>query len=262
MRRSRYTLKTLRKGLEVLETLADDRAELTLTVLTKRLRESQPVVFRILRTLEERGYVDQDPGTKRWRLGFRAWEIGCRVITRTGLMEVARPLLKGLTEFTDETSYLAVVRGIDTVYLDTVVGLEPLRVYAEPGFRVPLYLTASGKAILAFQSGDLVDRVLRAGMKKQTSLTITKPGALRVRLREIRRTGVSINRGERRMDVSAVAAPLFDHTGECVAAMGVSGPSHRFTGDRLERVIESVRKAAHEASAKLGHLPPDSRGHR
>ena len=178
-------------------------------------------------------------------------------------MEAARPLLKTLTEFTEETSYLAVVRGTDMVYLDTVVGLEPLRVYAEPGFRVPLYLTASGKAILAFQGGGgLLDRVLRATMKKQTPLTITRPGALRARLDEIRRTGVSINRGERRTDVSAVAAPLFDRAGDCVAAMGVSGPSQRFTGDRLERLIESVRKAAHEASARLGYVSPDGRGRR
>src|SRR6266446_3203291 len=263
MPRSDYTLKTLRKGLEVLETLADDRGALTLTALAERLRESPPVVFRILRTLEERGYVEQDASSKRWHPGFRAWEIGCRVINRTGLVEAARPLLKTLTEFTEETSYLAVVRGTDMVYLDTVVGLEPLRVYAEPGFRVPLYLTASGKAILAFQGGGgLLDRVLRATMKKQTPLTITRPGALRARLDEIRRTGVSINRGERRTDVSAVAAPLFDRAGDCVAAMGVSGPLQRFTGDRLVRLIESVRKAAHEASARLGYVSPDGRGRR
>jgi|SRR5262245_14792549 len=262
MRRADYTLKTLCKGLDVLETLADDRDPLTLTALAERLREATPVVFRILRTLEERGYVEQDASSKRWHPGFRAWEIGSRVVNRTGVVEAARPLLKTLTEFTEETSYLAVVRGTDTVYLDTVVGLEPLRVYAEPGFRVPLYLTASGKAILAFHDGGLLDRVLRASLKKQTPLTITKPAALRARLDEIRRTGVSINRGERRTDVSAVAAPLFDRAGDCVAAMGVSGPSQRFTGDRLERLIESVRKAAHEASARLGYVSPEGRGRR
>src|SRR5438034_11672127 len=94
MPRSDYTLKTLRKGLEVLETLADDRDALTLTALAARLQESPPVVFRILRTLEERGYVEQDAGSKRWQPGFRAWEIGCRVVNRTGLVEAARPLLK------------------------------------------------------------------------------------------------------------------------------------------------------------------------
>jgi IclR family acetate operon transcriptional repressor len=261
MRRSLpYALKTLHKGLDVLEALADEREDVALTALAARLREAPPVVFRILRTLQDRGYVEQDPDSKRWRPGFRAWEIGCRAVNRTGLVDVARPVLRGLTEFTEETSYLAVVRGTDTVYLDTVVGLEPLRVYAEPGIRVPLYLTASGKAILAFHDGDLLQRVLAAGMSRQTPLTLTTPRALRARLNEIRKTGVSVNRGERRTDVSAVAAPVFDRAGECVAAIGVSGPSQRFTGDRLERITESVRKAAHEISARLGHLPSDSRG--
>lgn len=259
MRRPRYTLKTLQKGLDVLEALADDREPLTLTALAQRLRAAQPVVFRILRTLEERGYVEQDEASKRWRPGFRAWEIGCRAINRTGVVEASRPALKWLTEFTEETSYLAVVRGTDTVYLDVVEGLEPLRVYAEPGFRVPLYLTASGKAILAHHAGHLVDEVVRAGMKKLTPTTITRGAALRVRLEEIRKTGVSVNRGERRPDISAVAAPVFDRAGDCVAAIGVSGPSQRFTGERLDRVSETVRKAAQEASAKLGYLALDGR---
>jgi DNA-binding IclR family transcriptional regulator len=259
VRRPRYTLKTLGKGLDVLELMADDRESLTLTVLANRLREAQPVIFRILHTLEERGYVEQDAASKRWRLGFRAWEIGCRAVNRTGVVEASRPVLKWLTAFTEETSYLAVVRGTDIVYLDVVEGLEPLRVYAEPGFRVPLYLTASGKAVLAFRDGALFDEVVKAGMKRQTPTTITNRSALRTRLDEIRRTGLSVNRGERRSDISAVAAPVFDRSGECVAAVGISGPSQRFTGERLERVSETVRKAAQEASAKLGYLPLEGR---
>src|SRR5216117_877507 len=78
MPRSDYTLKTLLKGLEVLETLADDRDALTLTALAERLQESPPVVFRILRTLEERGYVEQDAGSKRWQPISQARNPGCQ----------------------------------------------------------------------------------------------------------------------------------------------------------------------------------------
>jgi DNA-binding IclR family transcriptional regulator len=259
MRRSRYTLKTLRKGLDVIELMAEDRDSLTLTVLAHRLRQAQPVIFRILHTLEERGYVEQDEASKRWRLGFRAWEVGCRAVHRTGVLEASHSALKWLTAVTEETSYLAVVRGTDTVYLDVVEGLEPLRVYAEPGFRVPLYLTASGKAILAFRDDALFEAVVKAGLKRQTPTTITKASVLRARLAEIRKKGLSVNRGERRSDISAVAAPVFNRTGECVAALGISGPSQRFTGERLERASETVRKAAQEAAARLGHLTLEGR---
>jgi DNA-binding IclR family transcriptional regulator len=249
-----YTLQTLRKGLEVLEAFERGTPELTLTELSARLRESQSVVFRLLKTLEERGYVQRDPVSKRYSLGLRIWELGCQSVRRTGLTEVARPVLKWLTEVTGETSYLAVVQGTDIIYIDIVEGLEPLRVYAEPGFRVPLYLTASGKAILAFRGPDLFRHVVMTGLKRLTPATITSVVRLRARLEEIRRTGLSFNLGERRPDISAVAAPIFDRLDACIAAIGVSGPSVRFTDDRVSKLTESVRKAAQEISAKLGHL--------
>lgn len=255
-----YTLRTLRKGLEVLEAFERRPGELTLTEISHRLRESQTVVFRLLKTLEARGYLQQDPASKRYNLGLRIWEIGCKAVSRTGLTDLARPTLKWLTEVTGETSYLGVVRGIDLLYLDVVEGVEPLRVYAEPGFRVPLYLTASGKAILAFRGPELARQVVAAGMKRLTPATITSARRLRERLAEIRRTGLSVNRGERRPDISAVAGPVFDRAGECIAAVGVSGPSQRFVGERLETVTESVRKGAEEISAKLGRVAAGPRG--
>ena len=262
MSRPDYTLRTLRKGLELLEAFEEGTADFALTELSKRLKESPTVVFRILKTLEGRGYIQQDPASKRYSLGLKVWEIGCRAIGRVGVTGLARPVLKWLTEMTGETSYVAVVRGTDTIYVDVVEGLEPLRVYAEPGFRVPLYLTASGKAILAFRGPDLVRQVIAPGMRRLTPATITSARRLRERLGEIRKTGLSVNRGERRPDISALAAPIFDRTGDCIAAVGVSGPLSRFTDERLEKIAESVRKAAEEISAKLGYVGTRQRGPR
>ncbi len=248
-----YTLQTLRKGLELLETLEQSPGELTLTELAQRLGESPTIVFRLLRTLEETGYVQRDPRAKRYSLGLRLWELGRKAVSRLGLLETARPILRRLAERTGETAYLSVVRGTDIVYLDVVEGAEPLRVYAEPGIRVPLYLTASGKAILAFRGEELFEQVVAAGLERLTPATITSGARLRERLEEIRRTGVSINREERRANISAAAAPVFDAAGECVAAVGVSGPSMRFAGERLARTVEQVREGAAELSARLGH---------
>ena len=250
-----YTLQTLEKGLDALEAFEKSPSDLTLTELSTLMRESPTVVFRILKTLEQRGYIQQDPASKRYCLALRVWEMGCKAASRVGLTDLVRPALRWLTRVTGETSYLGVVRGTDLIYVDVVEGSEPLRVYAEPGFRVPLYLTASGKAILAYRAPDLFRQVVAAGMKRLTPLSITSARRLRERLTEIRRTRVSINRGERREDIAAVAAPIFNRMGECVAAIGVSGPSSRFEAERFERVAESVRKAADDISAKLGHHP-------
>ncbi len=255
-RSDRYTIQTLRRGLHVLETLETADGDLSLTELADRLGESQTVVFRMLRTLEEAGYVHRDAATKRYRLGLRVWELGCRAVNRMGLVEVARPVLRRLAGETGETSYLGLVRGIETIYVDVVEGGEPLRVYAEPGMRVPLFLTASGKAILAHRGPDLFEAVVAAGMPRQTPHTVSTASRLRERLEAIRRTGVSVNLEERRPDICAAASPIFDRTGECVAAVGVSGPSLRFRGERLDETVRAVRAAAAEVSATLGFQPP------
>jgi IclR family acetate operon transcriptional repressor len=250
-----YTLQTLRKGLAVLETLEAAAGELTLTGLSQRLGESPTVVFRLLKTLEERGFVQQDPASKRYALGLRLWEMGARVVSRQGLVDLARPVLRWLTEVTGETSALVVRRDTDVLYLDIVEGSEPLRVYAEVGARAPIHATASGKAMLAFEPAAVVDAVVAAGMRRLTPLTVTSARALRQRLEEVRRTGLSVNAGERRADIAAVAAPVRNGRGECVAAVSISGPVTRFREDHLELVKRHVRKASEEISARLGHRP-------
>jgi IclR family acetate operon transcriptional repressor len=250
--RSSYTLHTLAKGLKALETLEAADTALTLTEIAHRLRESQTVVFRLLKTLAGHGYVHQDAATKRYTLGLRLWEMGARVAGRTGLVEATRPALKWLTSVTGQTSALVVLRDADVLYVDIVEGLEPLRFYADLGARAPAYATASGKAMLAYR-GDLVSAVIRKGLRRLAPGTITRPTDLRRRLAEIRRTGVSINRGERRDDIAAVAAPLFNARGECVASISIAGPRTRFSDETLDDFAKHVRKASEGISLKLGY---------
>ena len=91
-------------------------------------------------------------------------------------------------------------------------------------------------------------------MKRLTPLTITRSGQLRRRLAEIRRTGLAVNHGERRIDIAAIAAPIFDARGECVGAISISGSVRRFHED-LDTLKRHVRKAGEEISATLGHRP-------
>lgn len=248
---TRYTLHTLAKGLKVLEALEAADNGLSLTEMAHSLGQSQTVVFRLLRTLAEHGYVQQDPPTKRYTLGLRLWEMGARAAGRMGLVEAARPGLKWLTSVTGQTSVLVILRDTDVLYVDVVEGLEPLRFYADLGARAPAYATASGKAMLAHRP-DLVPGVVRKGLRRLATGTITRSADLRRRLAEIRRTGLSINRGERRDDIAAVAAPIFDARGECVASISISGPRTRFD-DTLEDFARHVRKAGEEISLKLGY---------
>jgi DNA-binding IclR family transcriptional regulator len=90
-------------------------------------------------------------------------------------------------------------------------------------------------------------------MKRLTARTLTRESQLRRRLAEIRRAGIAVNHGERRADIAAVAAPIFNARDECVAAISISGPLARFQGENLDALRRHVRKASEEISAKLGH---------
>jgi len=158
-----YTLHTLQKGLADLEALAAAEGDLTLTELAHRLKESRSGVFRLLRTLQERGYVQQDAESMRYRLGLRAWEVGCKAVRQTGLLEAAQPVLKWLAHVTGETSILAVLRDTDVLYLDVVHTPSPLRVCLEPGSWAPVYATASGNAMLAHLQATTSPSGCRAG---------------------------------------------------------------------------------------------------
>jgi DNA-binding IclR family transcriptional regulator len=250
-----YTVHTLDKGLAVLEALAAAGEDLTLTEVAHRLKESRTAVFRLLRTLQERGYVQQDAGSKRYRLGLGAWEVGSRALRRTGLVEAAQPVLKWLAQVTGETSLLSVLRDNDVLYLDVVHGSSPLRVCLEPGSWAPAYATASGKTILAHHPARL-PQALSGELRQLTPKTITQPSRLRRLLAEVRRAGVATNREEHREGIASLAAPIFDARGECVAAVGLAGPAMRFTDENLEELTRHVRKAAHEISAKLGWREP------
>jgi IclR family KDG regulon transcriptional repressor len=252
MSRRDYTLHTLVKGLVVLETLETASDGLTLTETAEHVGESATVVFRLIKTLEKRGYVQQVPESKRYTLGLRTWEMGAKAVSRIGLVEAARPVLRWLTGVTGQSAGLVIPRGPDVLYVDVAEGSEPLRFYADLGSRAPAYATASGKAILAHRP-ELVAAVIRGGMKRLTRSTITGARELHRRLAEIRRTGLSINRGERRDDIAAVAAPVFNAVGECVAAVTIAGPRTRFTEDDLEDFARHMRKASEEISVKLGH---------
>jgi DNA-binding IclR family transcriptional regulator len=253
-----YTLHTLSKGLGLLETLAAE-SDLSLTELAERLAESRTGVFRLLRTLQERGYVEQHGASKRYRLGLHAWEIGCRAVRRTGVVEAGQPILRWLSHVTGETAILAALRELDVLYLDVVWGPGPLRVCTEPGTRAPAYASASGRAMLAHRP-DVLPRVLDAALPRITPQTVSTPAQLRRRLAEVRRTGAAVSRGERREDITSAAAPVFDRHGQCVAAVSVAGPATRMRDEKLDEVTRRVRKAAQELSAKLGGLKEDLDG--
>jgi len=119
---------------------------------------------------------------------------------------------------------------------------------------MPALCVATGKALLAYQPPELLADLVRGSLPRYTPRTITDPARVMRVLARVPRDGYAVNLGEYRLDVGGVAAPINDHTGCVVGAVGVTAPISRLPRARVKALVPLVVRAASEISERLGHL--------
>lgn len=244
-------LTSLNKALDALESFTVDRPEWSLAELSAHLRLTRPSLHRILRNLEARGYLRQDPVTRRYQLGLKTWDLATVALDGFGLQRTARPWLHALAETTGEQATLWIYDLGDAVCVDRVEGPQRVRSYTRIGTREPAHLLAAGRSLLAFQSETEVARVV-AALGEDAELRTVVPEGLPARLQAIRDRGHDVSQGDRWADVYAVGAPVRDYSGLAVAAIGVSGPSSRFDEAAVLSIGRRLIEAARTVSGQLG----------
>ncbi len=250
----RYTVKSLVKALGILKFLAEGDAPCyTLTHLSRALRLHVSTVHRLLVNLVREGYVEQDEATGGYRLSFRVLRMGLRVLERLDFRRVAEPLLRRLNEQTQETVHLAILRGDRVLSIEKYGSPQPVGMMAPLGGILPVHCTGVGKALLAYQDEELLKRLAGPeGLERFTANTLTSLGQLRKELARVRGEGYAVDNEEAVEGLRCVAAPLFDHTGQVVAAFSVAGPAARLTMARVPAIARLVRETAREISFRLG----------
>lgn len=245
-------LRSVTNALAVLEAFSVERPERGVTELSHALGLGKSTVHRLLTALAARGYVRQNPQTERYCLGLRAFEVGAVAAGRGAIREVVAPFLRRLMVETKETVHLGVLDEWEVVYIDKIESHQPLQMFSRIGRRAPLHCTALGKALLAFQPTEVVERFLRRRLRAYTPATLTDPARLRADLERIRAHGYALDDEEFAVGLTCLAAPLRDHTRQVVASLGIAGPVVRVTDDRVPRLGGLVREAAAGGSAALG----------
>ncbi len=253
--KAEYIIQAVSHALDLLEQFHDDVDELGVTELSKRLKLHKNNVFRLLATLESRGYIEQNKATENYRLGLKSLELGQTFIRQMGLLRQAKPILEKLVADCNETSYVAIFKEGYIVYLDVAETDLTVRVVSRVGSRLPAYCTAAGKVHLAFMSDEEVDAILPAGELKQFSAnTLTNRDALKRELRLVAEQGYAIDNEELDLGVRCVAAPIRDYTRRIVGAVSISGPSMRLGDDRIvKELVPLALQAAEELSTRLGY---------
>lgn len=247
---------SLEKALDLLEAFTPDARTLGIGELSRKVGIPKSTAHRLLSTLKVRGYISQDEASRRYRLGIKAWELGCMAVANVGIREVARPHLEALARTSGEVVHLAILDGSEVVYIDKVeTTRHAVRAYSYVGGRAPAYGVATGKAILAYGPAGRVESCLKGELKAYTPRTLADPERLRADLERTRRRGYAVNLGEWRADVGGVAAPIWRHTNEVVAGVGVTAPVIRLTRRRVQELVPMVVETARCISRELGFVP-------
>jgi IclR family transcriptional regulator, KDG regulon repressor len=250
-----YFLEGVDRVMRLLDSFTAETPELRLTDLSERLNIPKPQVMRIASTLEQGNYLERDPKTKRYRLGVRLLTLGVVVQQSLSLTHVAQPFVQRLADATRETIGLFVPDRLGPVCIDVRHSPMGLRVFAQPGRRMPWNAGASGKVVLAFLPDDERKRVLQtATLRRFTHRTITEPDQLRDLLDQIRCAGYHVAVEDLDEGALGIGAPIFDHHGHIAGAVSLSAPISRAPESELPRLIELVTSCCGDISQRLGYL--------
>jgi IclR family KDG regulon transcriptional repressor len=252
--KANYTIQSVSHALDVLEQFNGSIDEIGVTELSKRLKLHKNNVFRLLATLEARGYIEQNRVTENYRLGLRCLQLGQTFIHQMGLLLQARSTLEELVKTTKESAFVAIRKGNVIVPLEFVEPARPVRVVSFLGLGLPVHCTAAGKVYLVFESEGGLSQTLPERLDRHTAKTITDRKLLGEQMKEVSESGYAVDQGEFSEDVSSVAVPVRDYTRTLVGVLGVAGPGHRVTPETINQdIAPKLLRAGSELSKRLGY---------
>ncbi|MDA4846158.1 IclR family transcriptional regulator [Hoeflea poritis] len=246
-----YRIAAVDRALSVLEVLSE-KGELGVTEMAAELGMTKSLVFRILHTLEARGYVAKNDANALYALGYRAWHLGDEAAKKRGLLLVAEPQMDALRDRFNENVNLIVRDGLNALVVTTRESRHSMRLYAAPGRHGPLHAGGGSMVLLAYAPPEVQDETLSGRLTHFASRTITDPEELRKKLMRIASDGFHVTRNDLDEGAFSVAAPINGPGGDVVAAISVAGPVARLDKDLQSRILKDVLASAAAISHGLG----------
>lgn len=257
--RPRSGVQSLSKALDLLEAFTFEQPEMALGEISLKLGLAKSTVHKVLRTLLARGYIAQDPVTRRYRLGLRNWQLGSLAAANLDVRQTAGPHLQRLAGLTGEQVTLWVLEGVVVVCVERIDSRHQLRTYTRLGMVANPLGLAAGRCLLAYLPRAELDELLPALVRDQDPAVGAEEVA--TRLESIAERGWDVTDRSPSTEGIGVAAPIRDHAGRAVAAVTVSGPVDRFDDEAVGVLVPYVLDAAGQVSAELGFPAGVAAGH-
>ena len=250
-------IKSVEKSFVILDCLHNGRRLMTLEEITQTTGYKKTTCFRLLKTLRTLGIVELAPDTKKYQFGPRLAALGLTALKNMNLRNTALPILQALRNETGETVNLTVLSGSEILYVERIMSDYLVNVNVNIGDRLPVYCASMGKVILAYLPEDRLEKILSSiTFIKKTDHTIVSRPALAKELEQIRADGYAVNDEELEKGLRAVAAPIFNYTGEAFAATNIAWttarhPERRTFSDYAVKIVA----AAKAISKLMGYAP-------
>jgi DNA-binding IclR family transcriptional regulator len=251
-----YRIQSLERALDILECFSFQKRELSLSDITQMTGLNKTTVKRITANLLSRGYLQQNPVDKHYKLGMRLFEFGGIIFSSLSLRESSIEPMNRLQKLTDATVLLGTEMDRQLVYIDKREGGGMIRILSDIGWRRPLHYGMLGMTLMAYHDPKKNQRILeKTPLEAHTRYAITDRDAFSLRLETIRKYGYVLEKEEAVEGMIGIAAPIRNYSRQVIAAVGIAVPTaQRHSEKELNRLVEIVRETADEISGNLGYL--------
>jgi IclR family KDG regulon transcriptional repressor len=252
--KQKMPINTLERAFTLLDCFTAEHPELGVREAARMVNLSSSATGRLLSAMKELGVLRQNPVSRTYALGGRVLAWAGVYMATLDVRDRALPVMDELHRVTRETISLYVLEGDERVCVERMESTENVRIVQRVGRRLPLYAGSAGKVFLAFLPPWRRDEILaRVPMEPLTPSTIVDHDSMLDELKRIRQTGYAISFGEWITEASGVAAPVFNQKGEIIAALTISGPTQRFTEEKVMRYASEVTRVANQISQEMGY---------
>lgn len=250
---SNEVLPTSIIALRVIEALAHSGGDCGVTELASSLNMTKARIHRHLTALRDNDYVAQNPRSNRYSVGWKLYLLGQQLVNHYDVVSLAKPVMQALRDKVSQTVVISTFTSTGMVVLDFQSGSTELEIVMRAGTRFSFNSVAQGKVAMAFGPNDLLERVIKEGLKAKTRHTIVEPERLRAEIDLVRRRGWADAPEEVFTGINALAAPLFHADGSLFGTLVLTGSIHYLPTTPEEKMVQALLDASVEISSLIGY---------
>ncbi|WP_100401149.1 IclR family transcriptional regulator [Bacillus sp. FJAT-44742] len=244
------TVQAVERAVDLLYCFSLNKPELSINEFVEQTGLKRPTVFRLLTSLKEKGLIIRNETDGLYRLGLPFVGFGQIVSETLDVRKEALPILKELSNQTNETTSLNILQSTHRVCVEKVDGSEDIRQFVRLGYPYPLVRGASGRIFLAFADRTFTENILQE-WERENEEEIER-GSYYKDLTSFKENGCAVSLGDRVFGAYSISAPIFNASGQMIAGLSISGLGARMNEELEKKLTQQVKDGANKISSKLG----------